>query len=216
MPDLEFQIESAESVPFAAVPTVAFRLRVDNRSRGEAVHSIALHAQIMIESARRRYSSGEQERLLDLFGEPSRWGQTLRPMLWTHADVTVSSFSESTTVDLHVPCSFDFNLAATKYFHGLSEGEIPLIVLFSGSCFFTGTSGLQVAPIPWSKETRFRLEAAVWREMMDRYYPNSAWLQIRQDVFERLHRYKMQEGIATWEEALERLLEPTVEAAVAP
>ncbi|HTW64319.1 MAG TPA: DUF6084 family protein [Bryobacteraceae bacterium] len=213
MPDLEFRIDSAGSVPFAATPMIAFRLRVENRSRDEAIHSIALHSQIMIESARRRYSEEEQEPLLDLFGEPSRWSQTLRPMLWTHADVTVSSFSESTTVDLQVPCSFDFNLAATKYFYALSEGEIPLNFLFSGSCFFTGTGGLQVAPIPWSKETRFRLAAAVWREMMDRYYPNSAWLQIRQDVFDRLYRYKMQAGIATWEEALERLLEPTQEAA---
>jgi hypothetical protein len=43
---------------------------------------------------------------------------------------------------------------------------------------------------------------------MDLYYPNSAWLRIRQDVFDRLHQYKMQAGMATWEEALESLLQP--------
>jgi hypothetical protein len=123
--------------------------------------------------------------------------------------VTVPAFSEHVAVDLHVPCSFDFNLAATKYFYGLSEGEIPLIFLFSGSCFYAGLTGaLEVAPIPWSKEARFRLPANVWREMMNLYYPNSAWLRIRQDVFDRLSLYKSQAGMATWEEALESLLEP--------
>jgi hypothetical protein len=209
MPDLQFKIQSAEAVPFAAVPMLAFHLLVENSSHGQAIHSIALHAQIQIEAPRRRYSANEQERLLDLFGEPERWRQTLRPMLWTHADVTVPGFSDSIAVELRVPCSFDFNLAATKYFYGLSNGDIPLILLFSGSCFYVGNSGgLEVARIPWSKETRFRLPVSVWREMMDGYYPNSAWLRIRQDVFDRLYQYKSNAGVATWEEALERLLEP--------
>jgi hypothetical protein len=208
MPDLQFEIESAESVPFAAVPMIAFRLRLANNS-GLPIHSIALHTQIQIETPKRRYSMDEQECLLDLFGEPARWGQTLRPMLWTHADATVPAFSDSIAIDLRVPCSFDFNLAATKYFYGLSDGDIPLIFLFSGSCFYLGHSGgLEVAPIPWSKESRFRLPVRAWRETMDHYYPNSAWLRIRQDVFDRLHQYKMQAGMATWEEALESLLEP--------
>ena len=216
MPDLQFKIESAESVAFAAVPLLAFRMRVEDSSASDAIHSIALHAQIQIEAPRRNYSSTEQERLADLFGEPSRWGQTLRPMLWTHADVTVPAFSDSVSVDLRVPCSFDFNLAATKYFYGLSEGDIPLIFLFSGSCFYAGShGGLAMAPIPWSKETRFRLPVHVWRAMMDGYYPNSAWLRIRQDVFDRLYQYKSRAGVATWEEALERLLEPAREAAAA-
>jgi hypothetical protein len=209
MPDLQFKIESAECVPFAAVPMLAFHLRVENTSGAEGIHSIALHTQIQIETPKRRYFAAEQERLLDLFGEPQRWGQTLRPMLWTHANVTVPAFSGSITVDLRVPCSFDFNLAATKYFYGLSSGDIPLIFLFSGSCFYAGASGgLEVAPIPWSKETRARLPVSLWRETMASYYPNSAWLQIRQDVFDRLHQYKMQAGLATWEEVLELLLEP--------
>jgi len=209
MPDLHYAIESAHSVPYAAVPTLAFQLRVEDRAQTQAIHSIALHAQIQIETPRRRYSAGDQENLSDLFGEPGRWGQTLRPMLWTHADVTVPAFSKSAAVELHVPCSFDFNLAATKYFHGLADGDSPLIFLFSGSCFYSsGEGGLEVAPIPWSKEARFRLPVSVWREMMQMYYPNSAWLRIRQDVFDKLHQYKMQAGIATWEEALESLLEP--------
>lgn len=214
MPDLKFRIESAQSVAFAAVPMLAFRLCVENDCHGHPIHSIALDTQIQIESPRRRYSATEQERLIELFGEPERWGQTLRPMLWTHADVTVPAFVGSVTVDLRVPCSFDFSVAATKYFYGLSDGEIPLIFLFSGSCFYAGANGgLQVAPIPWSKETRFRLPVGVWRQAINVYYPNSAWLRIRQDVFDRLYQYKIVAGAATWEETLERLLEPALEAA---
>ncbi len=209
MPDLQFKIESAESVPYAAVPMLAFRLRVDASSPAQTIHSIALHTQIQIDAPRRRYSADEQARLHDLFGEPGRWGQTLRPMLWTHSHLTVPSFADSVAVDLRVPCSFDFNLAATKYFYGLADGEIPLIFLFSGSCFYNSANGgLEVAPIPWSKETRFRLAARVWREMMNLYHPQSAWLRIRQDVFDRLCQYKSDAGVATWEEALESLLEP--------
>lgn len=216
MPDLHFKIESAEAVPFAAVPMIAFRLGVENRPPDQAIHSIAVHAQIQIETLRRKYSAAEQNSLLDLFGEPQRWGQTLRSMLWTHADATVPAFSDSIALDLQVPCSFDFNLAATKYFYGLSEGDLPLNFLFSGSCFYEGAKGgLEVAPIPWSKEARFRLPVSVWRRMMESYYPKSAWLQIRQDVFDRLYQYKSEAGLATWEEALERLLEPAREAAAA-
>lgn len=216
MPDLHFNIESAEPVAYAAVPMMAFRLCVEDRAHAEAIHSIALRAQIQIETPRRRYTAAEQERLLDLFGEPGRWGETARPMLWTHADVTVRAFSEAATVDLHVPCSFDFNLAATKYCHALEDGDIPLNFLFSGSCFYADAHGaLQVAPIPWSREARFRLPQRAWCEMMNAYYPNSAWLRIRRDVFDRLQQYKSQAGLATWEEALEKLLQPVQEAASA-
>jgi len=109
--------------------------------------------------------------------------------------------------DLPIPCTFDFNVAATKYFHAVSNGDIPLNLLFSGSVFYAGPEGtMQVAPVPWNKEARFRLPVRVWREMMDIHYPNSAWLYLRRDVFERLYEYKMQRGIPTWEQALEGLL----------
>ena len=209
MPDLSFQIETATVVPFAAVPMLAFRLQIRNAVANEAIHTIALRCQIQIEVTRRRYSSGEQERLLDLFGQPDRWSQTLRNLLWTHATVVVPGFSgANTVVDLQVPCTFDFNVAATKYFAGLTDGEIPLNMLFSGTVFYAPEdSPLQVAPISWEKEARYTLPVTLWREMMESYYPNSVWLNLHRDVFERLYRYKMQHGIPTWEQALEQVLD---------
>ena len=207
MPDLSFEVENAEAVPYAVSPLLAFKLRISNRFADEPIHTIALRCQIMIDPARRRYQAEEQEGLRDLFGEPERWGQTVRPMLWTHASLVVTAFTGSDVVDLPVPCTFDFNIAATKYFAGLTDGEVPLNLLFSGTVFYaTGEGTLQVAQIPWDKEARYRLPVQVWKQMMELYYPNSAWLSLRKDVFDRLYRYKVRRGIPTWEQALESIL----------
>jgi hypothetical protein len=207
MPDLSFRVLDAEAVPFAAQPMLVLKLQVENANQEETIHTIVLRAQIQIEAPRRHYSAEEKQQLLDLFGEPERWGQTLKAMLWTHASTVVQSFTGATVCDIQIPCTFDFNVAATKYFHGVSEGDIPLNLLFSGSVFYASADGgLQVAPIPWNKEARFRLPVRIWREMIDIYYPNSAWLYLRRDVFERLHQYKMQRGIPGWEQVFEELL----------
>jgi hypothetical protein len=214
MPDLNFQVEKAEAVPFAAAPLLAFKLRLTNTDEGEKIQSVALRCQIQIESARRKYNSQEQERLLDLFGEPERWSRTLRAMLWTHASVIVPPFQGNIVVDLPVPCTFDFNVACTKYFAALEDGEVPLNLMFSGTVFYEpGDSGLQVEQIPWDREAKFRLPVRIWKEMMDIYYPNTAWLCLRRDVFDRLSQYKMQRGIPTWEQTLESII-PTIEEEV--
>jgi hypothetical protein len=209
VPDLNFQVEGAEAVAHAAAPLLVFKLRVENAEASEPIQiqTIALRCQIQIEATRRLYQEQEQARLLDLYGEPERWGQTLRTMLWTHASVIVQPFQGNTIVDLPVPCTFDFNVAAAKYFAGLEEGEVPLCLLFSGTVFYEAEDGaLQVSQISWEKEARYRLPVRVWREMMDFYYPNSAWLCLRRDVFDRLYQYKMRRGMPTWEQALLSIL----------
>jgi hypothetical protein len=213
MPELQFSMEGAEVMQFAAIPQLAFKLRIVNLPSHEIIHTIALRAQIQIEATRRKYDANEQAQLLDLFGEPDRWGQTLRSMLWTHAGIVVPGFSGTTLVDIPVPCTFDFNVAATKYFHGLTIGDLPLCFQFSGTVFYQGDdSTLQVAPISWDKESKYRLPVRVWRDLLEMYYPNSAWLSLRRDTFEKLHQFKMREGILTWEEALERVLSAVPEA----
>jgi len=207
MPDLDFKIEGAEAVTFAAAPLLSFALSITNANQGEAIQSIMLRCQIQIETPHRKYQPAEQEQLSDLFGKPDRWAQTLRPMLWTHTNVVVPPFSNQTKVSLPVPCSFDFNVAATKYFGALTEGEIPLNLMFSGTVFYEASdSSLQAEQIPWDREARFNLPVRIWREMMDLYYPNTAWLCLRRDIFERLSQFKMQRGIPTWEQTLAVLL----------
>jgi hypothetical protein len=211
VPDLNFEVESAEAVPYSAAPLLAFKLRISNQPAEELIHSVALRCQVMIEVTRRSYSGQEQERLFELFGEPERWGQTLRNMLWTHSNMVVPAFCGNALVDLPVPCSFDFNVAGTKYFAGLDDGEIPLEFLFSGTVFYESEAGaMQVTQISWNKEAKYRLPVLIWQEMMNIYYPNSAWLCLRRDVFDRLYQHKVRGGHTTWERALESIL-PEIE-----
>lgn len=208
MPDLSFRVGSAEAVPFAATPLLSFEVDIENATPEETIHTIALRAQIRIDATRRRYDGDEKGRLLDLFGEPDRWSRTLQSLLWTHTSVIVPAFTGGTRAGLQVPCTFDFNVAATKYFAGVSEGDIPLSLLFSGTVFYASPGAeLQAAPISWDKEAQFRLPVQTWRAMMDLYYPNTAWLALRRDVFERVNEYKTRHGIPSWEAALSRLLD---------
>jgi hypothetical protein len=214
MPDLDFRVESVATVPFAAVPLLSFRIAVTNPQADQSIYSVALRCQIQIEVTRRQYTAADQERLLDLFGQPERWSQTLRSMHWINVTATVAPFSGSTFVEVQVPCTFDFNVAATKYFHGLEAGDIPLNFMFSGTVFYDAGDGTpQVAPISWSKETRFRLPVEAWRNLMETYYPNVAWMCLRKDVFDRLYQYKVRNGIPTFEAALERILQECEEMA---
>ena len=206
MPDLNFEVEAAEPERFALAPQLVFKLRV-TEAGGMPIHSVVLRCQVQIEPGRRRYAAPEQERLVDLFGTPERWGKTVRPLLWAQVSILVPPFTGSTLTDLPMPCSYDFSLAATKYFDGLEGGEIPLSFLFSGTVFYEAEdAGLQVAQIPWDKEAHYRLSVAVWKDLMERYYPNSAWLCLRRDVFDRLYRYRSRRGLPTWEQALDELL----------
>lgn len=206
MPDFRFSFDKVEVEPYAVTPLLMFKLRLTNTTPDELIHTIALRAQVMLETTRRVYSAQEQTSLRDLFGEPERWSQTLKTFLWTHTSTVVPAFSESTTVNLPVPCTFDFNVAATKYFAGLEKGEIPLCVQFSGTVFYAQDGGpLQVMPVSWDQEVHFRMQVQVWKDLMDAYYPGTAWLCLHRDAFYRLFQYKVDRGIPTWEQALESL-----------
>ena len=207
MPDLSFEIVAANPARDMITPAIAFNLRVTNRFPEQSIHAILLRCQIQIEVARRRYSSIEQDQLRELFDEPSRWGDTLRPLTWVITSVNIPAFSGSTIYTVTIPCTFDFNVATAKYFHGISGGDIPLTFLFSGSIFHdAGGSALQVAPISWNKEARFRLPVQVWKDVMDLHFPNTAYLNLRRDVFDELLRFKISKGLTTFDETIQHML----------
>jgi hypothetical protein len=207
VPDLDFRVESAAALPFAVVPTIALRLRIVQRDP-EPIRSIALGVQVRIAAAQRPYSPTEQERLLEVFGESSRWAQTLKSLLWTLANVQVPAFTGETVVDVAIPCTYDFDVVSAKYFDALQAegGDIPLELLFSGTVFYAGEMGLQVEQISWTKEARFAMPVKVWQDVMALYFPNSAWLRIHKDTFDRLHAYRARNALPSWEAALENLL----------
>ncbi|MGI8539906.1 MAG: DUF6084 family protein [Rubrobacteraceae bacterium] len=206
MPDLSFEVEDAEVLEYAAVPSLVFKLRVENLEE-EAIRSVSLNTQVRISAAQRHYEASEQERLLEVFGEPHRWGQTLRSLLWTHTNLQVPPFTGSVVVDMPVTCTYDLEVVAAKYFYALEDGEVPLEFLFTGTVFYAGEGGgLQAARISWEKEAEYRMPVRLWKEMMDRYFPNSAWIKLHKDAFDQLYDYKVRMGLPTWEATVEALL----------
>ena len=183
-------------------------LRVTNKTPAIPVRNIMLRCQIRIEPTRRQYGAAEHEHLVDLFGCKERWGETLRSFLWTHTDVLIPAFETDCSIDLPVPCSYDFNIAATTYFHGLEAGEAPLSLLFSGTIFYGDPDGrLQIEQIAWSKEATYRLPVATWHAMMEHHYPNGLFLCVGRNVFDQLERFKRAHGHPTLELALADLLD---------
>ena len=206
MPDLHFGVEGAEVLEYAAAPSLLFKLRIENLEE-ELIRSVSLNTQVRIAATQRHYDTAEQERLLEVFGEPHRWGNTLRSLLWTHTTLQISPFSGSTVVDMPVPCTYDLEVAAAKYFYALEDGEVPLEFLFSGTVFYAGEGGrLQIARISWEKEAEYWMPIRLWKEMMERYFPNSAWIRLHKDAFDQLYDYKVRRGLPTWEAAVESLL----------
>jgi hypothetical protein len=205
LPQLAFAVESAEAVRFAAAPTVAFTLRITS---DKPVRSLALNAQIRIAPARRRYSERDRERLVELFGPPERWGETLRTFRWTQTSSVVPSFEENSSVELTVPCTYDLEVATAKYFYALDDGDVPLEFLFSGTIFFGGEGGmLRTAQVPWDCEAAYRMPVRAWKQAIEQHFPGSAWLRLRDDVFDRLVAYKARRALATWEATFDELLE---------
>lgn len=196
-----------EAANYGIAPLLHFKLGITNQPAEEVIQSVMLQTQIQIHPTLRTYEPKEKEKLSELFGTPERWGQTLRARLWTHANVNVRQFSGQTEAILSLPCTFDLNVAATKYFYALEMGEVPLLFLFSGTTFYESADGrLQIQQVSWNKECSYRLPISVWKEMMDHHYPNTAWLALERDLFERLYAFRRREGLANWEATIERLL----------
>lgn len=204
-PMLDFAVLGAGVVELAAQPMLRFDLRVD--ARAASIRSLSLNAQIRIVAPARRYDEAERARLFELFAAERDWGRTLRPLLWSQTSFVVPAFEGAVTVELRVPCSYDFDVAAHKYLHAVRQGVIPLEILFSGSVFYAGPGGaLRTVRLPWDRECRFDMPATLWHDVMGRYFPNSAWLRVRRDVFDRLHAFRSDHGLTSWEATLEALL----------
>jgi hypothetical protein len=216
MPDLDFQITGVETAEKGLTPILQFQLRITALEEAQAIQALMLNTQIQFEPAQRAYSATEKEKLVELFGAPDRWGQTLRNRLLAQTTASIGGFRGQAETKLQVPCSYDLNIASTKYFYALEAGELSLLFLFSGSIFWTTSNGrLQVEPIPWNKECRYRMQSQVWRELMESHFADSSWITLRRDVFDELCAYKRRNALPNWEQAIESLLRKAEPAAAA-
>jgi hypothetical protein len=205
-PEPEFAVLGARMVRHAAAPMLALDLQVTEPS-GRPVYMIALTIQLMIEPARRSYDDAQRGRLVELFGPPERWSVTTRSLVWTRLDVLVPAFIGITTVAVPIACSYDLELAATKYLYSLKDGEAPLALHFNGTIYYPGDDGgLQMVLVPWNKSIDFRMPVSVWRETVEHYYPNTSWVALHPQTLEALQREKVDRGLATFDACVDALL----------
>jgi hypothetical protein len=211
MTELAFEVIDVQPQQHAASPHLMFRLRV-TESSGAVVHAIALRTQLRIEPQRRPYDAAEQEGLADLFGTSDRYSTTLKPFLWTHATAMVQGFEGSRDFDLPDACTYDFDVSATKYLHALRGGDVPLVLLFSGTVFTRGDTGFAVEQLSWSLEAPCRLPVASWHQLMDLYFPGSGWIRLDRETIAALARHRSSRGLTSWEQTIADLLPAEVTA----
>jgi hypothetical protein len=203
---LGFRIEAVERVAFAASPTLVLKLGVRAPAGQQEISSVLLRTMVRIEAGARTHNANETRKLRELFGEPSQWARASRSLLWAQVTSVVNAFSGSTTVEVHVPCSWDLAALASRYLRALDGGEVPITAQLSGSVFYPGASGLTVAPIPWSSEAAHRLPVQLFREVIDEHLSGSDVIALRHEVLDRLDAYRQQHGLTSWDAALEHLL----------
>jgi hypothetical protein len=203
--ELVFDCVGAHAERYAVAPSMSLTLRIAETT-GVKVDAIALRCQIRIEPTRRRYSDAEAGRLNDLFGDTQRWADTLKPLQFTTVSMMVPGFTGSTELDLPVMLSYDLEIGSTRYFAGLDDGEVPLLLLFSGTVFSAPGGRLQVQQVPWSKEASYRLAVATWREAIEAHFPNSAWIRMSLHTLDALQRFKTRQALPTWDATITALL----------
>ncbi len=206
MAELAFDCLEARPDRFALAPSMSLSLKIAETT-GQRIDAIALRCQIRIEPARRRYTRTEAERLNDLFGDTQRWADTLKPMQLTTVSTMVPGFTGSIEIDLPIQLSYDLEIGSTRYFAGLDGGEVPLLLLFSGTVFGSADGKLMVQQVPWSKEAQYRLPLSIWREAIDAHFPETAWIKMSRNTLDDLLRFKNREALPTWDATLSALLE---------
>lgn len=211
MASLSFDCTGAWAERYAVMPTITLALRV-SETTGQRIDAIALRCQIRIEPARRHYTRPEEERLRDLFGETSQWADTLKPMQFTTISAMVPGFTGSTDVQLPMTFSYDLQIGSGRYFASLEAGEIPLLLLFSGTMFTVVDGRLQVQQVPWSKEATCRLPVSVWREAVDVHFPDSGWITMSRQTLDELQRFKTRRALPTWDATVTALLAEAADA----
>ena len=208
--DLAFDVIDVVPEPYALTPILNARISV-TASSDEPVHAIALRCQVRFEPLRRGYSDEEAAGLIDLFGARQRWATTQRTFLWQHCAAMVPGFTGTTEVTLPLQCTYDLEVAATKYLHALRDGTLPLQFLFSGTVFMAGQRGFSVEQVPWDREDRYDMPVTVWRQLIGQHYPNSGWVRLSHDTMAALAAFKSAHGLLDIDEAVTALLAAAAE-----
>lgn len=203
LPEPEFWVLDCVPVPHTAAPTLSFKLRVKDGS-GLEVYTVALTAQIHLEASSRAHAHDVRQGLQDVFGEPERWNDTARSVIWAKRDVLVPSFTGSTSFELELPCSTDLELATTRYFEAVEDGEAPLAFHFSGSVFYRAEHDrMQLTMVPWHSTAQFRLPLATWRKAVGE---RGGLVRVSGEAFAELKQFQHERGLPSLGAAVSELV----------
>lgn len=206
IPAPEFELISARHVDHAATPTLVFAMAI-SEPEGHDVYMIALGAQIQIDPSRRGYDESTRERLRELLGPPETAPASTQSIFWTRIDTLVPSFLGQTTIELHVPCTYDLEVTTAKYFNALRDGSIPLSFHLSGTVYYrNGAGALQVVQVPWSATAQYSLPVAAWRAMIAEHYPTGGFIRLGDDTLAALQRQRVARGLPTFDACVAELL----------
>ena len=163
----------------------------------------------MIEPQQRRYEPAEQARLVELFGDAPRWGETLRPFLWTHVGTVITGFTgdhrDRPPDHVHLRLRGGGGQVPARARRRRDPAPAPLLRHGVPRRRPTRPASPR-APVAWHEEASFRLPVRVWRDVMDRYFPNSGWVRLSPETLDALTRFKAARALPTWDETLEQLL----------
>jgi hypothetical protein len=211
-PEPQFEVTGAAHVAFAATPTMLFSAVATDPS-GYEIQSIALTVQVMIDPARRGYDAETRERLAELFGPPASWTPSTSGLAWARVAATVPGFTGSTPFGIEVPCTYDLEVAAAKFFYAVADGEVPLSFHFNGTVFFYGPNRrLQVVPVPWSCTAQSKMPVTAWRAMITEHYPGGGWIRIDEQTLAALNDRRAVRGLPSFAACIAELLENAGEA----
>lgn len=205
MTGMTFTVLDVVPEPFSLTPRLTARVGITS-SDDEPIYAVALRCQIRIEPLRRPYSDAEASGLADLFGPRERWANTQRTFLWQHSTAMVPGFTNTTEISLPLECTYDFEVAASKYLHALKDGAIPLQFLFSGTIFMKNDRNFTVQQVSWECEARRDVPVAVWNHLVQLHYPNAGWVRLEHDTVSALAAYKSARGMLDFDEAVNALL----------
>jgi hypothetical protein len=205
MTEVTFAVVDVTPEAYAVTPTLSARVGVAAVG-DDPIHAIALRCQVRIDPIRRGYSDEEAAGLLDLFGPRERWATTQRTFLWQHTAAMVPGFTGTTQANLPLQCTYDFEVAASKYLHAIRDGTIPLQFLFSGTIFVQGARGFAVQQVPWDREDHYDMPVSVWHNLIQQHFPNTGWLRLDRDTADALAAYRSAHGLLSFDDAITSLL----------
>jgi uncharacterized protein DUF6084 len=207
VPAPEFAVTGATHLAFAATPTMRFEAAV-TEPEGVEVQSIALTAQVMIDPARRGYDPETRERLAELFGPPASWAPSTSGLAWARVAAAVPGFTGAATFAMEVPCTYDLEVAAAKYFYAVRDGLVPLSFHFNGNVFYRdGRGQLMVVPVTWSSTAQYSMPIATWRAMIAEHYPGGGWIRVDEETLAALNDRRGARGLSSFDACVRELLE---------